>query len=291
MVMSEILSQEPLFSRSAFQVIKAVFITRLRIMSRYRGWIIVSIFIPLVFSALPILMGTAVAGGFDRAAANFERNVGTSNFILFSLIGTALWLLASSLMWDFGMWIREEQQQGTLEQNLVAPANILWIVIGSGLSALLITSVQFFAVLIVGGLVYNVFWDLLTPGIFLAIIFLFIGMIPMIGLSLFIGSIIIKFKEAHALLNLLQPVFAFLMGIFYPITILPELIKLIAIALPLTIATNDIRAAILNTQYVFNIWIDLAFVGFFAIFWPLIGLVVFKRTETNARKTGSLGSY
>ena len=113
----------------------------------------------------------------------------------------------------------------------------------------------------------------------------------MIGLSLFIGSIIIKFKEAHALLNLLQPVFAFLMGIFYPITILPELIKLIAIALPLTIATNDIRAAILNTQYVFDIWIDLAFVGFFAIFWPLIGLVVFKRTETNARKTGSLGSY
>ncbi|MGQ4833951.1 MAG: ABC transporter permease [Candidatus Asgardarchaeia archaeon] len=289
--MSEIIFKEPLFDRSAIQVIKAVLLTRLRIMTRYKGWLFVSIFIPLIFSALPILMGTAVAGGFDKAAINFERNVGTKNFILFSLIGTALWLLASGLMWDFGMWIREEQQQGTLEQNLVAPINVLWIVVGSGLSSLILISFQFIAVLVLGGLVYNVFWDLLTPGILLAIVFLVLGMIPLMGISLLIGSIIIKFKEANALLNLLQPIFAFLMGIFYPITILPELVRLIAIALPLTIATNDIRAAILNTQYVFNIWIDLAFVGFFAIFWPLIGLMVFKKTEAKARKTGSLSSY
>jgi len=289
--MTPVPEKEPFFSKSALGVIRAVFLTRVRHMTRYKGWLFLSIVIPLIFSALPILMGTAVAGSLNQAAINFQKNVGTSNYILFSLIGTALWLLASELLWDFGMWIHDEQQQGTLEQNLVAPVNILWIVIGSGLFAVILSGFQFLAVLVVGGIVYNVFWDLITPDILLALAFLVLGMIPLVGISLFLGSIIIRFKEANSLVNLLQPIFAFLMGVFYPITILPYIVRMIAIALPLTIATNDIRAVLLNTQYVFNIWIDLAFIGVYAIFWPLIGLYFFKQVERKAKKKGTIGTY
>ena len=47
----------------------------------------------LIFAAMPMLLGRATAGA--NAAANFEANTGTANYVAFLLIGSSVFMIVS----------------------------------------------------------------------------------------------------------------------------------------------------------------------------------------------------
>ena len=61
--------------------------TRLRLinLTRYPGQMVIETIIPVVFAAMPMLLGRATGG--DQASANFAANTGTSNYVAYLLIG------------------------------------------------------------------------------------------------------------------------------------------------------------------------------------------------------------
>ncbi|MGQ4913250.1 MAG: ABC transporter permease [Candidatus Asgardarchaeia archaeon] len=284
-------SLKELLKKENIQVIKAVFKVNWLYTIRYKGWFLFAIIFPLIMATLPILVGTAVAGSPQKAAENFMRNVGTENYQLFSLIGSAVWILAIVILWDFGLWIRQEQQLGTLEQNLLTPTNIFVILVGVSLFGLSQAAIQFAATLIVGGIIFNVLYQILTPTMLLSIFIIVVGLIPMYGLSFVIGSIVIKYKEANSIISMLQMFFAFIMGIFYPVTLFPFYLRIIAYLLPLTIPLQDARAVLLNTQVVIDIWIDLSIIVIFSIIWPILGYFMFLKVEEMLKKGEGIGGY
>jgi len=284
-------SLKELLKKENIQVIKAVFKVNWLYTIRYKGWFLFAIIFPLIMATLPILVGTAVAGSPQKAAENFMRNVGTENYQLFSLIGSAVWILAIVILWDFGLWIRQEQQLGTLEQNLLTPTNIFVILVGVSLFGLSQAAIQFAATLIVGGIIFNVLYQILTPTMLLSIFIIVVGLIPMYGLSFVIGSIVIKYKEANSIISMLQMFFAFIMGIFYPVTLFPFYLRIIAYLLPLTIPLQDARAVLLNTQVVIDIWIDLSIIVIFSIIWPILGYFMFLKVEEMLKKGEGVGGY
>lgn len=280
-----------LFKKKNIQAIKAVFKLNWLYTIRYKGWFIFAIIFPLIMAALPILVGTAVAGGSEQAALNFLRNVGTANYQLYSLVGSSIWLLTIVILWDFGLWIRQEQQLGTLEQNLLTPTNIFVILVGVSLFGLSQAAIQFAVTLLIGGIIFNVLSEILSFTMLLSILIIVIGLIPMYGLSFVVGAIVIKFKESNSILNILQTFFAFIMGIFYPVTIFPMYLRIIAYFLPLTIPLQDARAVLLNTSFVIDLWIDLSIIGIFIIIWPLLGYLIFTRLEEALKKGEGVGGY
>jgi len=284
-------SLKELLKKENIQVIKAVFKVNWLYTIRYKGWFLFAIIFPLIMATLPILVGTAVAGSPQKAAENFMRNVGTENYQLFSLIGSAVWILAIVILWDFGLWIRQEQQLGTLEQNLLTPTNIFVILVGVSLFGLSQAAIQFTATLIVGGIIFNVLYQILAPTMLLSIFIIVVGLIPMYGLSFVIGSIVIKYKEANSIISMLQTFFAFIMGIFYPVTLFPFYLRIIAYLLPLTIPLQDARAVLLNTQVVIDIWIDLSIIVIFSIIWPILGYFMFLKVEEMLKKGEGVGGY
>ena len=104
--------------------------TRLRVinMSRYPGEILVEIIIPVVFAAMPILLGRAAAGA--DAAANFEANTGTANYVAYLLIGSSAFMIVSSAFWHIAYWLRFEQETGTLEAIYLTPTSSLTLASG-----------------------------------------------------------------------------------------------------------------------------------------------------------------
>jgi hypothetical protein len=87
-----------------------------------------STFVPIVTAAVPILLGRAT-GGAD-AAVNFRQRAGTANYAAFLLIGANTFLMTLRAFWDIGLWLRKEQQTGTLESLYTTPADRRWILIG-----------------------------------------------------------------------------------------------------------------------------------------------------------------
>src|SRR4030065_4294 len=80
---------------------------RVLVVSRYPGQLLVEILIPIVFASMPILLARANA---DSAGANFQRNVGTSNYIAYMLLGSSAFMIVSMAFWHIGYWLRFERE-------------------------------------------------------------------------------------------------------------------------------------------------------------------------------------
>ncbi|MBN2548301.1 MAG: ABC transporter permease [Anaerolineales bacterium] len=261
---------------------------RLITISRYKGQLLLDSFIPIVFAAMPILLGRA-SGGDDPGAA-FEANTGTANYIAFMLIGSSVFSVVSNAFWHIANWLRWEMQTGTLEALYLAPTERVWVAGGTALYSMLRSIISALTAYFIGSFILGV--NPLEGDLLLAMAFLLVGMLPLYGVTLLFGAVVLKVKEASALINVMQWLVSFLMGIFYPVTIFPPLMRAIALLFPPTWMTNGVRSALLGVGYFFGHWyLDLAMLWVFMFIAPLIGYRVFKKVENGVQRNEGIGQF
>jgi ABC-2 type transport system permease protein len=274
--------------RANFSVTLASFRMRLATITRYPGQLVMDIFIPIVFAFMPILLGRASAGA--NIASVFEANTGTSNYIAYMLIGSSTFTLISFAFWHTAYWLRWEQEAGTLEALYLAPTHRLWVVAGTSLYSCLRGVFSAVAAYLIGSLVLGV--NPFHGEVLLALLFILAGLGPLYSLTLLFGAVVLKVKEANALVNLMQWVVSFLMGIFFPVAVFPPLIRLVALLFPPTWMTNGVRASLLGVGFFFGNWyLDLAVLWAFLLFTPFLGYWIFTRTEINVRRNEGVGQF
>ncbi|MFQ5911030.1 MAG: ABC transporter permease [Thermoplasmata archaeon] len=274
--------------RSALGITKTVLIARFKIIMRYKGAIFFDMFLPVILAALPILLGVAIAG--QAAAQNFENTTGTENFKLYMLIGANTFIVVTLMLWLVGYWIRREMETGTLESVYASPAKRVEVLSGITLYALIRSLMAFAFAMIVGSFIFQI--DILQGDLVLALAFVAIGIIPLWGISFAFGALILKVKEADSLIQVMQWIVAFFMGIFFPITVFPPFLRYVAMSFPPTWMTNGVRASLLDVAYFFGTWyFDLAVLLVFAAVLPLVGYTVFLRTERRIKKNEGVGQF
>jgi len=271
-----------------FSALLATTRVRLITLSRYQGQMISEIIIPIVFAAMPILLGRA--GGGANAAAVFEANTGTANYVAYMLIGSSVFSIVSNAFWHIAYWLRREQESGTLESLYLVPTDRAWIIGGTALYSCVRSVAASLIAYFIGSLIFRVNPFLGEVG--LALLFILVGLVPLYGLTFLFGALILRMKEASALINVMQWVVSFLMGIFFPIAIFPPVLKAIALLFPPTWMTNGVRSSLLGLGYFFGDWyLDLAMLWVFLIIAPLAGYWVFSRTETSVRRNEGVGQF
>ncbi len=279
--------REQLFRRN---LLAALAETRLRLLSasRYPGELFIEIIVPTILASMPILLGQAAAG--PTAAANFAANTGTTNYVAYLLIGSNVFTLVTRAFWDIAYWLRFEQEIGTLEAVYLTPTSSLTLAGGvalySAIRGVLTTSLAY----LLGCLV---FWVNPFQGdILLALTFILVGLIPLYGLAFLFGALVLKVKETNALVGLMQWLVSFLMGIFFPVAVLPPLVRALALAFPPTWMVNGVRSALLGVGFFFETWyLDLAVLGVFLLFVPLFSMQVFRRVEYGLRRNQGVGEF
>jgi ABC-2 type transport system permease protein len=264
--------------------------TRLRLInaSRYPGELFIEIVVPTILASMPILLGQAAAGA--DAAANFAAKTGTTNYVAYLLIGSNVFVLVTRAFWDIAYWLRFEQEIGTLEAIYLTPTNSLTLASGvaiySAVRGLLTTSLAY----LLGCLVFWV--NPLQGDVLLAVIFIFVGLTPLYGVAFLFGALVLKVKEINALIGLMQWLVSFLMGIFFPVAVLPPLARAVALAFPPTWMTNGVRSALLGVGFFFESWyLDLAVLGGFLLFTPLFSAWVFRQVEQGLRRNQGVGEF
>ena len=280
----------PLPSNFRSKISAALAETRLRLLnsSRYPGELFLEIIIPTILASMPILLGQAAAG--PNAAANFAANTGTTNYVAYLLIGSNVFVLVTRAFWDIAYWLRFEQETGTLEAIYLTPTSSLTLASGvalySAIRGLLTTSLAY----LLGCLVYQV--NPIQGDVLLAIAFILVGLIPLYGMAFLFGALVLKVKESNALVGLMQWLVSFLMGIFFPVAVLPPLAKVLALAFPPTWMVNGVRSALLGVGFFFETWYqDLAMLGVFLLFAPLFSVWVFRRMEQGLRRNQGVGEF
>jgi ABC-2 type transport system permease protein len=263
-------------------------LTWLRLNSRYRGWFLLDIMIPTVIAGFPILLGQSLAG--DDAAQNFAANAGTANYVAYLLIGSNVFSIISRALWTIGFWLRREQQTGTLEALYLSPSSRWLILSGLSLYSAARSLLTFLVAFAVGCLVFQV--NPLQGNLLLALVFLTLGMIPLYGMSLLYGALVLQLKEANALIELAQWLVSFLVGIYFPIALFPPLLRAVALLFPPTWVNNGVRAALLGVGWFFQTWyFDLAVLAAFCFAAPVLGYWLFLGVERRIKANEGVGQF
>lgn len=264
--------------------------TRMRLIniSRYPGQLLMEIIIPIVFASMPMLLGQATAG--DDASANFAANTGTANYVAYMLIGANTFTLVSNAFWHIANWLRFEQETGTLEAVYLTPTSSTVLVAGVSIYSAVRGLVSALSAYIIGCLIFRV--NPFAGDVVLALLFIFVGLIPLYGLTFLFGAIILRVKESNSILNLMQWVVSFLMGVFFPITALPPFLRAVAQLFPPTWMVNGVRSALLGVGYFLETWyLDMAVLWVFLLAAPLFSMWVFQRVERSLRKNEGIGTF
>jgi len=261
---------------------------RYRTLASYPGWFLLDVFIPIIIAAVPILLGRAVGGA--ETQINFAQRVGTANYPAFLLIGANTFMMTLYSLWDMGLWLRKEQQTGTLESLYLTPAGRGWILAGVAAFHLIRGLINFVLSYFVGCWVFGI--NPLQGNYAIAFVFLAAGMLPFYAVSIVYGAVVLRFKETNSLVRIAQSLLTLAMGIYYPVTVLPPLARALALLLPPTWTTNGIRAALLDTSYLLGAWPrDVAVLVGMCLIGPPLALSLLRRTERSLQRGAGVGEF
>ena len=261
---------------------------RLLIITRYKGSAAMDVIIPIVLAMMPILLGRATGG--DQAAEVFAANTGTDNYVAFMMIGASTFTIVSMAFWHIANWLRWEMQSGTIESIYLTPTHRVWVAGGTAIYSMVRSILTAFIAYFIGSWMLGV--NPIQGELLLALAFILVGTIPLYGMMLLFGALILKIKEANSIINLAQWVLNLLMGVFYPIAVLPPLARFAALLFPPTWMTNGVRSAILGVGYFFQEWyLDFAVLWVFMIIAPLVGIWVFQKAEASVQRGEGVGKF
>lgn len=290
-------------SKNPFRIIKSTFITALIVWKSYKGTLIFFIVLSILFAMLPIFMGRAIGG--PQYKTFFADNGGGTHPEAFLILGTNSWSLVLYALWDYATYMREEQQQGTLESLFLTPANQGLVVIGRGLVSAIMAIGTFLIGVFIGLLIFDpeLLVSLDLPLFIFSIFLMVIGFIPLLGLSMALGAFIIRFKEISNVLTIFQFILGTLMGVFFPITILPFVVQVMSVLFPGTWIVQDIRYIVTGSppmlvilglnKFFGNIPLLFDFIGIsiLAVIWALAGILIFSRALKRMEREEGISQY
>jgi len=261
---------------------------RFTTITRYPGQVVTDILVPIVFAAMPILLGRSSAG--PDPGEVFAQNTGTSNYVAYMLIGSSVFTIVSFAFWHIAYWLRWEQEAGTLESLYLAPTHRVWVAAGTALYSCLRSLFSALVAYLLGSTLLRV--NPFQGELGIAVLFILVGLLPVYSLALLFGALILKVKEANALVGLMQWAVSFLMGVFFPVAVFPPLLKAIALLFPPTWMTNGVRSALLGVGFFFGAWYrDLAVLWTFLVITPLAAYWIFSRVEVQVRRHEGVGQF
>ena len=272
--------------RGTINALAAIFWKGMKHYTRYPGGFLLYLILPFLFTILIFGMGRFIGGG--NATLNFAARTGTTNVLVYEMLGSAVWMTGWVVVDDVAVALRDEQMKGTLEQNFLAPVNRFTLLVGISLTDIAITTSIFF-------IVVGVTLALTMPGAYLGLIqaflMLLIGLIPLFGIGFLFAGFVIKFKEPYVFTQMVNLIFGALTGTYYPVTILPYWVQFLSGALPQTYVISNMRQIVLANQTLVSLYGSIFILLALALVYPTIGYTVFKKLERNASVTGELSKY
>src|SRR2546428_2094545 len=148
----------------------------------------------------------------------------------------------------------------------------------------------FLTATVLGSLLFHV--NPLSGPFPLAISSLALGIPAWWGISFFFGALVMRIKEANSVIQLLQWVLAFAMGVYFPVTVFPLLLRWAAKSFPPTLMNDAIRSTLLGIGSIYGPWyLVLGLILLAAWLVPLLGFEFFGWTDRRVKRDQGAGQF
>ncbi|HET6745450.1 MAG TPA: ABC transporter permease [Candidatus Limnocylindria bacterium] len=265
------------------RVLGATFLRDMWTATSYRAGFILSIGGSLASILSVFFIGQAFGASVSPSLDQYG-----GSYFAFAVVGVAFSGLLGLGLSGISSRIREGQMMGTLELMLLSPNRLLVLLIGASLwsHAMAIFSLVIYLLV---GLALGL--DLGQANVPMMLLSLAVSVIAFNGLGLLAASVVIVIKQGNPVSLIVGMASVLLAGVFYPVSVLPGWLQVLAQLLPLTHALELVRRSALTGEGIETLSGHLlALVALSVILVPL-GLWACHRAVTFAQTDGSLSQY
>jgi ABC-2 type transport system permease protein len=249
------------------------------LIKRYVWWE-VAFFLWTVANTLTIVF---IAEGVEASGGTLDVNRQTT--IL--LIGAVIWAYLGIIFEILTETVAWERWEGTIEYTFMAPLSRIVHLGGMGVFAVAYGVLR--AGLLFGAIA--LFFDLEMPqaDYLSALVVLAVASVSFIGIGMMTAVLPLISPEKGTQLGFIaQGMLLVVSGVYYSVEILPGFMQTIAVISPATYALEGIREAILEGASVGDLWTELWALAVIGVISVPLGLAIFKRGETYAKRHGKL---
>ena len=250
------------------------------LVKRYLSWEVVW----LVYSIANSLSVSFIGMGMEQLSG---QDIDGRNLVLYLVIGTLVWRYLSLIFYWITDVIAMERWEGTIEYTLMAPVRRVTHMAGQTFFAVIYSLIFSAIILAVTVVLFDI--DLSSANMFGGTLMLIVGSLSFIGVGI-MGSILpLLFPERGSqMTHVIIAILLLVSGVYYPVSVLPELLQKLAVLSPATYVLEGTRLALLEGTPTRQLWPfnwPTLIMGIIAI--P-IGLRVFGMAERYAKRAGKL---
>jgi ABC-2 type transport system permease protein len=260
-----------------------------RLLRRYPSLFVGFLFWPIALPLAYVFQARGFAGDSQAALDAFAQRAGTSEVAGFLFLGWAAYMWISMVLWGPGTALRTEQVRGSLEALFLTPVSRMVILFGPVASQVVWAVWMFSIVAATMTLVFGM--ELAAASALRALAVILIAVPALYGLGALFAAVVLRFGEVSALVQGVRGLFTVFCGMSFPIVVLPEWGRAVALALPPTYLIADLRQVLLSGASLVELIPDLAVLLALGLALCALAVVAFRRTERYARRGGSLAQY
>ena len=193
---------------------------------REKSWMFFDVFLPMLAVSAYVFVYRAIDAP--------EEYIG---FVVVGGAMTAFWL---NVLWSMSSQLYWEKEQGNLSLYIMAPNTMMAILLGMALGGMLATGLRASAILILGSLLFNVQFQVVS---FLQLFIVFmLTMIALYGMGMMSASLFLLLsREAWHLSNLAQEPIYLVSGFYFPLSSFSFWVAAAASIIPLTLGLDAMR--------------------------------------------------
>ncbi len=251
------------------------------LIKRYWSWEMVW----LIYSTAESLSVSFI--GLGMGVIDQGAKINTSYLVLYLLIGNLVWRFLSQIFYWITDLINIERWEGTIEYTLMAPIRRFTHMAGQTIFSVVYSLIFTGVILIATALVFHI--DLRSANLIGGLLMLLAGSFSFIGIGIMASVFPLLFPERGAqMTHVFIALLLLVSGVYYPVDVLPGVLKQIAVFSPATYVLTGTRHAVLEGMATYKLW---------PYVWPVllmgavlipVGLWVFGQGERYAKRTGKL---
>lgn len=210
-------------------------------------------------------------------------------YVEFAAVGIAIGSVLQANLARAMSAVRSEQLMGTLEMVLLTPTAPTTVLLGAVVYDLVYVPIRSVIFLTALTILTDVRFSL---GGLVPVIVILLTFVPFLwGLSLVGAAGMLTFRRGAGIAGLTAAVLVVTSGSFFPVSVLPEWLQLIARLNPITIAVDGVRAALLGEAGWGDAWRTAVAIVPFAAVSLLVGILAIRAALWRERRRGTLGIY
>jgi ABC-2 type transport system permease protein len=264
-----------------FRASYAFFERNVNLIKRYWSWEVVW----LVYSIADSMSVSFIGLGMQQISGSVINNTGY--IVLYLLIGTLVWRFLSTIFYWITDLINIERWEGTIEYTLMAPVRRVTHMTGQTTFAVVYSFLTTGIILLVTALVFKI--DLSQANFLGGTIVLLSGSFSFVGIGIMASVLPLLFPERGSqMTHVFIAVLLLVSGVYYPVNVLPAVLRKASVFSPATYVLDGVRKALLDGASTSSLWQYVWPVLLMGLVLIPLGLWVFRQAELYAKRTGKL---